>query len=97
MLCEGFSARCRRAGQEVIEYCVCCFSRVVKYAKSYFNLSALLINDNNITSSINCLKKALRIDPNNYDYNFALGILLEYSGSFTKAKKYFYKIFHKIN
>ena len=73
-----------------------CFKKILninsEYAKSYFNLHSLLINERDMNFSLNCLKKATKIEPNNYDYNFHLGVLLEYSGNISQAKKIFKKI-----
>ena len=37
--------------------------------------------------ALNCLKESIKIEPDNYDYNLHLGVLLEYSGNISQAKK----------
>lgn len=67
------------------------FNNIIKndsnYAKAYFNIYPLLIN-NDINIAIKHLKQATTCSPEKYDYQIFLVILLEYAGKYNEAKKY---------
>lgn len=59
------------------------YQRAIKlapnYADAYYNLHAALLDVNNLTISIDCLKKTLAINPRDMDAAFMLGVLLTYA------------------
>ena len=59
------------------------------YAEAHFNLYPLLLDPDDMTPSIKCMKRAVGIKPSRDDFSFYLGMLLDYSGKPQEAKPYF--------
>jgi hypothetical protein len=59
------------------------------YADAYYNLHALLLNADDIDPAIECMKKVVDISPADIDASYILGVLLDYSGYFEAATRYF--------
>lgn len=54
-------------------------------ASVLFRLHALLLDSMDMVPSIQCLKDAVALQPDNYNYRFFLGLLLEYTGDYAAA------------
>lgn len=61
-------------------------------AKTYFKLHLLLLNLDNMSSAIQCLETAVKLDPAKIAYKLYLGILLEYAGKITSANIHFEEV-----
>ena len=78
--------------QGELELAVEQYQRAIKvapgYADAYYNLHAALLDVNNLTISIDCLKKTLAINPRDMDATFMLAVLLSYANQKETAFAY---------
>jgi len=59
------------------------------FAAAHYNLHSLILDPDNMMPSITCMERAVAIDPNDTNYRFFLGLLLDFAGSSKQAAAHF--------
>ncbi len=59
------------------------------FADAFYNLHALLLSPEDIAPAIECVRRAVEINPSDMNYQFFLGMLLDYSGNSDAASSHF--------
>lgn len=59
------------------------------FALAYFHLHPLLLSPDDVTPAIECLEKAVEIEPSNAKFRFFMGMMLDYIGNRKEAADHF--------
>lgn len=59
------------------------------FAAGHYNLHPFVLDPGDMEASIQCMQKAVELDPESTNYRFYLGMLLDYSGKSGNAKTHF--------